>query len=292
MYDRSVSYRVFSIGNYLLLTIIAILCIVPMIHILAVSFSGRAPASANLVGLWPVDFTVDAYMKSIANENFIRALWMAVKRTVLGTGISMALVFLAAYPLSKDESVFRGRTVYAWFFVFTMLFSGGLVPWYIVIQKLHLMNSIWALVLPGAVSVWNIILLLNFFRNVPKELEEAALIDGANHFRTMVSIYLPLSMPAIATLSLFSMVGHWNSWFDGMLLMQDVRNYPLATFLQTIIVQQDFSKVNVRPEDLENIAQRTVKAAQIFIGALPILLVYPFLQRFFVKGIVLGAIKE
>ncbi|MOA08526.1 Inner membrane ABC transporter permease protein YcjP [compost metagenome] len=173
-----------------------------------------------------------------------------------------------------------------------MLFSGGLVPFYILIQKLNMMNTLWVLIVPGAVSVWNMILLLNFFRGVPRELEEAAFIDGAGHLRTLFSIYLPVSMPAIATLSLFSMVGHWNSWFDGLIFMTDHKNYPLATFLQTIIVQQDFSKVTVRPEDLENISQRTVKAAQIFIGMAPILLVYPFLQRFFVKGIVLGAVKE
>lgn len=123
------------------------------------------------------------------------------------------------------------------------------------------MNSLWVLILPGAVSVWNIILLLNFFRAVPKEMEEAAFIDGAGHFRTLFSVYLPVSMPAIATLSLFTIVGHWNSWFDGLLYMTDHRNYPLATFLQSVIVQQDFSKVTVRPEDLENISQRTVKAA-------------------------------
>ncbi|TLS48544.1 carbohydrate ABC transporter permease [Paenibacillus antri] len=288
----SISYRLFSWFNYTFLGVTSLLCILPMVHILAVSFSGKAPASANLVGLWPIDFTVDAYAKTLGNNNFLSALWIAVERTALGTVISMALIFLTAYPLSKEDYTFKGRTAYAWFFVFTMLFSGGMVPLYILVQKLHLMNTIWALVLPTAINVWLLILMLNFFRTVPKELEEAALIDGASHFRTMVSVFLPISLPAIATLSLFNMVFHWNSWFDGLLYMTEYDRYPLATFLQTIIVQQDFSKVNVRPEDLENIAQRTVKAAQIFIGALPILLVYPFLQRYFVKGIVLGAVKE
>lgn len=292
MRRQSVSYRIFSGFNYAFLLIVSLLCIMPLIHILAVSLSGKAPASANLVGLWPIQFTFDAYEKTLVNDNFLRALWLAVERTALGTGISMLVIFLTAYPLSKEDSFFRGRSVYAWFFVFTMLFSGGMVPSYILIQKLHMMNTMWALVLPTAVNVWLLILMLNFFRTVPKELEEAALIDGASHLRTLVSVYLPISLPAIATLSLFNMVGHWNSWFDGMLYITEYDKYPLATFLQTIIVQQDLSKVNVRPEDLENIAQRTVKAAQIFIGALPILLVYPFLQRYFVKGIVLGAVKE
>lgn len=280
MYHKTKPYRIFTVFNYILMIAISVLCVIPLIHVLAVSFSGKAAANANLVGLWPIDFTVDAYTKTIANENFTRSIWVTLQRTVLGTAFSMGVVILAAYALSKENARFRRRNLYIWLLVFTMLFSGGLVPMYILIQKLHLMNTLWVLILPGAVSVWNIILLLNFFRAVPKEMEEAAFIDGAGHFRTLFSVYLPVSMPAIATLSLFTIVGHWNSWFDGLLYMTNHRNYPLATFLQTVIVQQDFSKVTVRPEDLENISQRTVKAAQIFIGMAPILIVYPFLQRF------------
>nr|WP_244988544.1 carbohydrate ABC transporter permease [Paenibacillus xylanexedens] len=271
---------------------VSILCILPLVHILAVSFSGKAAASANLVTLWPIDFTVDAYTKTFGNSNFLSALWISVQRTILGTLLSMTLVFLTAYPLSKESLHFKGRSLYAWFFIFTMLFSGGLIPSYILIQKLGLMNTMWALILPGAVAVWNLILMMNFFRNVPKELEEAAFIDGANHITTLFKIYLPVSMPAIATISLFTMVGQWNSWFDGLIYMNDASKYPLATLMQTIIVQQDFSNMNVDATQLQNMSQRTVNAAQIFIGALPILLVYPFLQRFFVKGIVLGAVKE
>ncbi|MHA6483416.1 carbohydrate ABC transporter permease [Paenibacillus sp. strain BS8-2] len=292
MYHKSLSYRIFSVFNHAFLLIIALLCILPLIHILAVSFSGREAAGANLVTFYPINFTLDAYEKTIGNSQFLSSIWISLQRTLLGTSIGMALVFLAAYPLSKEENMFRGRSLYAWFFVFTMLFSGGMVPSYILVQKLGLMNSIWALVLPFAVSVWNMVLMLNFFRGIPKELEEAAFMDGANHFVTLLRIYLPISMPAIATLSLFTVVFHWNDWFSGMLYMSDYRNYPLATFLQSIIVQQDFSKVNVSPEELKNISQRTVKSAQIFIGALPVLIVYPFLQRFFVKGIVMGAVKE
>lgn len=292
MYYKTRTYQLFSVCNYIFLAVLAFVCIVPLLNILAVSLSSRAPANANLVGLWPVDFTWDAYAKTLDNENFIRALGVSVIRTALGTAIGMALVFLAAYPLSKDEHVFKGRSVYSWGFLFTMLFSGGLVPSYLLIVNLGLMNSIWALILPGAVNVWLVILMLNFFRNIPKELEEAALIDGASHFRTMLSIYLPISTASIATLSLFTMVGHWNSWFDGMIYMTDYKKYPLSTFLQTIIVQGDFSKMKVNPEQMENLSQRTVKAAQIFIGAVPILLVYPYLQKYFVKGIVLGSVKE
>jgi len=292
MYYKSRGYRAFSLANHLVLLALSLLCIVPLIHILAVSLSGRSAAMANLVGLWPVDFTIDAYLKTIDNSNFTTSLWIAVKRTSIATALSMLIVVLTAYPLSKDDASFRGRTAIVWFFVFTMLFNGGLIPNYILVQRLGLINSLWALILPGLLAVWNVVLLLNFFRNVPRELEEAALIDGANHLTTLFRIYLPVSLPAIATLSLFTMVGHWNSWFDGLIYMTDMTRYPLATFLQSIIVEQDFTRVKINPEDLENLSQRTVKSAQIFIGALPVLLVYPFLQRFFVKGIVLGAVKE
>jgi putative aldouronate transport system permease protein len=292
MNHQSIPYRIFSAANYIVLFALSLLCIIPLIHVLAVSFSGSGPATANIVKLWPIGFTFEAYTKTLNNPNFSAALLVSFQRTIIGTLISMGVTFLSAYALSKDSVSFKGRTMYAWFFVFTMLFNGGLVPWYIMIQKLHLMNSIWALILPSALNVWNIILMMNFFRGVPRDLEEAALIDGANHFTTLLRIYLPVSMPAIATISLFTMVYHWNSWFDGLVLINDYRKYPLATFLQTIIVQRDFSKVSIDPSELANISERTVKAAQIFIAALPILLVYPLLQRYFVKGMVLGAVKE
>ncbi|WP_159886777.1 carbohydrate ABC transporter permease [Paenibacillus puerhi] len=292
MYYKTMGYKLFSIANYIFLGFLSLLCILPLIHILAVSFSSMAPASSNLVTFWPIGFTMDAYEKTFGNANFLNSLLISGERTVLATVIGMFLVLLTAYPLSKDDQMFRGRSAYIWFFVFTLLFSGGLIPSYLLIQKLGLMNTIWALILPGAVSVWNIILMLNFFRGLPKELEEASFLDGAGQFKTLSLVYIPLSMPAIATLSLFTMVYQWNSWFDGMIYMSDIKKFPLASLLQTIIVQQDFSKINVDPKHLENISQRTVRAAQIFIGALPILLVYPFLQRFFVKGMVIGAVKE
>ncbi|MGO4109691.1 carbohydrate ABC transporter permease [Paenibacillus sp. YAF4_2] len=292
MYYKTLGYRLFNIGNYVFLGLLSLLCILPIIHILAVSLSSMAPANANLVGFWPMGFTTDAYAKTFGNSNFLNSLWISVERTVLSTVIGMLIVLLTAYPLSKDDQNFKGRTMYIWIFVFTILFSGGLIPSYILIQKIGLMDSIWALILPGAVSVYNIILMLNFFRGLPKELEEAAHLDGAGQLKTLVLVFIPLSMPSIATLSLFTMVYQWNSWFDGMIYMRDIKDYPLASLLQTIIVQQDFSKINVDAKQLENISNRTVRAAQIFIGALPILLVYPFLQRFFVKGMVIGAVKE
>jgi len=292
VYRKTWSYRVFNAFNLAFMFVVSLLCVVPLWHVLAVSLSSRAAADANLVGLWPVQFTLEAYKKTIDNPVFLGSIGVSVARTVVGTALTLLLAFLAAYPLSKDDAVFKGRTVYAWIFVFTLIFNGGLVPFYIVIQKLGMMDTFWVLVIPGAVNVWLTVLLMNFFRSVPRELEEAALIDGAGHVRTLFSVYLPVSLPAIATLALFSMVFHWNSWFDGLLYIHDNKKYPLATFLQTVIVQRDFSTMSISPEDLELISQKTVRAAQIFIGALPILLVYPFLQTYFIKGLVLGAVKE
>lgn len=292
MYYKSNGYKVFNVFNHIFLITMSLICILPLLHVFAVSLSGKSAATANIVNLWPVDFTLESYQKTIDNPAFIKALLYSVYRTVLGTGIGMAVIIFAGYALSKKYKEFKSRNGYMWFFVFTMLFSGGLVPGYILITNLGLMNTIWALVLPPALSVYNMILMMNFFRTIPGELEEAALIDGAGLFRILFNIHLPISMPALATITLFTLVGHWNSWFDGLIYMMDTSKYPLATFLQTVVVQQDFSKMSINPEDLENLSQRTVKAAQIFIGALPILLVYPFLQKYFVKGIVLGAVKE
>ncbi|MGG4145873.1 carbohydrate ABC transporter permease [Paenibacillus algorifonticola] len=293
MFHRSISYRVFSTFNVIFLALLSFMCIAPLLHVLAVSFSTSTAADANLVKLWPVGFSLDAYKATLSNVFFIGSFGNSIIRTVLGTAIALSLSILIGYALSKESSEFRGRNIYAWFFVFTMLFSGGLIPGYIVVQKLGLLNTVWALVLPGAVSVYNTILLMNFFRtSVPKALEEAAFIDGAGHFRALWQIYLPISLPSLATIGLFTMVGHWNAWFDGLIYMTHAEKYPMSTLLQTIVVQRDLSSMSVNADEMKELSNRTVKTAQIFIATLPIIIVYPFLQKFFVKGIVLGSVKE
>lgn len=289
MYHKTTSYKLFSLFNYFFLVVVAAFCILPLVHVLAVSFSSSAAATANTVKLWPVGFTTVAYEKTLANPLFLNSLWYSVIRTVAGTILSMALTVTAAYSLSKS---FKGRTVYSWIFIFTMLFNGGLIPTYIVITRLHLTNTLWSLILPPAVNVFNTILMMQFFRAIPKELEEAAFIDGAGHTITLIRVFLPLSLPSLATLSLFSMVYHWNAWFDGLIYMTDYRQYPLATFLQTIIQSGDMRNTNIDRDQLMLLSERTVRSSQIIIGALPILLVYPFLQRYFVHGMTLGAVKE
>ncbi|GIO99763.1 protein LplC [Paenibacillus lautus] len=285
--------RAFQVCNLIFLAFISFLCLMPIIHILAISFSSGSAAAAGKVALWPVEFTTAAYDNVFGKPEYVRAFGISIQRVVVGTALSMLLTIVTAYPLSKDRNTFRLRTVYAWIFVFTILFNGGLIPTYLTIKSLGLIDSLGALVFPMAINVFNVILLLNFYRNLPRELEDASRIDGAGHFSTLWKIYVPLSLPALATTGLFTMVGHWNSWFDGMLYMNHPENYPLQTFLQTVIIKMDFRFLKSENVELMlQLSDRTSRAAQIFVAAFPILIVYPFLQRFFIKGIVMGSVKE
>ena len=289
--------EIFPFVNAGILVLLASICVLPFIHILAISFSKSTAASAGKVTFWPVGFNTTSYKAVVSRLEFWKSMLISLQRLSLGIVINMSLTILAAYPLSKSARIFPRRTFYVWIFFFTMLFNGGLIPTYMLIRQLNMLNTIWALILPPpfGVPVWNVLILLNFFRRLPVELEEAAHIDGASHWTTLVKIYLPLSLPALATLTLFVSVAHWNSWFDGMIYMQTPYKYPLQTFLRTVITMPDVSYMsNMTMEEARNLAEissRTVKSAQIFIASLPILLVYPFLQRFFVKGIVLGGVK-
>ena len=297
MVKESVSRKAFIIINATLLALITAICITPLIHLLAVSLSHNKYAAAGVVGLWPMGFTLEAYSFLSARSSFTNSIMISVARVVLGACINMTLCVLTAYPLSRDNNQFHARTAYVWFFAITMFFGGGLVPTYLVVNMTGIGNTIWALVLPGALNVWHMVMMLNFFRGVPKSLEEAARLDGASHFRTLILIYLPLSLPSLATILLFTTVGHWNSWFDGFLYMNTPRKYPLQTYLSTLIMNPGLltNTAFLTQEDIErlsSIGAKSLRVAQIFLGALPIMCVYPFLQRFFIKGIVLGSVKE
>ena len=291
----STSRKIFNVSNATFLTLLTLLCLSPMLHLLAVSLSTNVYVAAGRVAFWPRGFTMAGYTHMMGQVEFFTALWISVQRLFLGIAVNMSLVILVAYPLSKEVKTFRARTFFAWFFAFTMFFGGGLIPTFIVVQRTGLIGSIWALILPGAINVWHAVMLLNFFRGVPKEMEEAAHMDGAGHITTMIRIFLPLSLPALATILLFTMVGHWNSWFDGMIYMRFPQQFPLATYLAMLVMQADASiRLMLSPEEIMALAQvddRTIRTAQIFLGALPIMLVYPFLQRFFLKGIVVGSVK-
>lgn len=284
--------KAFVVINFTLLAFLALLCLAPIVHVLSISLSSNEAVAGGQVTLWPVQFSTSAYEYALTKEAFITSLLISFQRVFLGTALQMAMIVLLAYPLSKEVDKFRFRTVYVWFVFLTILIGGGLIPYYMTIRATGLLDTIWALVIPASVPVFSVVLLLNFFRGLPKELEESAFIDGAGHFVTMWSIYLPLSKPALATLLLFSMVGHWNAWFDGLIFMNSPDHYPLQSYLQTIVVDTETEILTEQQAELmRELSNRTFKAAQIFIGALPILLVYPFLQKHFMKGIVLGSVK-
>lgn len=284
--------RLFDGFNYIFLAGFAILCLLPLAHIVAVSLSGRAPATGGFVSFWPIDFTLENYEQVMGSRHFVRSFLISVIRVLTGTSLNMLLVILTAYPLSKTPRTFKGRNIFMWFFVFAMLFEGGLIPSFLVVRSLGLLNTLGALILPTAVPIFSVILMMNFFRDVPKDLEESALIDGASHWRVLWHIYIPLSLPAIATLTLFSAVNHWNAWFDGLIYMTDNANYPMQTFLRTVILTLDLTQVGINPQDLQRLSDRAIRGAQIVVATVPILVVYPFLQRYFISGIKLGAVKE
>lgn len=290
---RNAGTIAFAIGNYAFLVLISAMCVFPLVHVLAVSFSSSSAASSGLVKLWPVDFTLSSYQYVASKKEFLASILVTLQRVLIGTSLNMILTIMVAYPLSKEVSQLRLRTLYVWVFVFTMLFYGGLIPTYILVKELGMLDTMAALVLPTAVPIFNVILLLNFFRGVPKELLESAFIDGAGHWKTLWKIVVPVSLPVLATITLFAIVFHWNAWFDGLIYMNSPSNYPLSSYLQTIIVAKDLSNINTSNlSELQNLSDRTVKSAQIFLGALPVLIVYPFLQKYFIKGIVMGSVKE
>lgn len=286
---------VFDAFNYSLLALTAFICILPIINVLSISFSSSAAASANLVKLWPIDFNLESYKYALTKPQFLASFWVSVQRVILGLVINLTCTILAAYPLSKNNKELAGRNFYAWFFFVTMIFNGGLVPWFITIKQLDLINTIWALVLPGAVPVFNVIILMNFFKQLPKEINESAVIDGAGHFIILLGIYIPLSLPSLATITLFTVVGHWNDWFSGLILMTSPEKYPLQTYLQSIVVVRDTTTLATASKEtiemLSMVSDRTLKAAQIFIAALPVLAIYPFMQKYFMKGLILGSVK-
>ncbi len=291
---KSKGRTVFLIFNYFFLASTALVCVLPFAHLLAVSFSSSSAVSAGRVGFWPAEFTLSAYEFALRGGKFFRSLVISVERVVLGLLVNVVLMVITAYPLSKTKEQVAGRNIYMCYLVLTMLVSGGLIPTYLVVAKAGLLDSIWALILPGALPVYNMVILMNFLRGVPKELEEAAFIDGASPVTALIRVILPIMKPAIATVSLFCIVSHWNDWFSGMIYIENPSGYPLQTYLQTLLLNfeammrksgTDYTKL------LSMMNARTGRAAQLFLGALPVMAVYPFLQKYFTTGLVMGSVK-
>ena len=291
-YKQSWSSRLYETVVYVVVAVVSIVCIYPMLHVVAISFSDKDAVNAGLVNVIPIGFNLDSYRFAMQGGKFFTAFWVSVRRTILGVLVNMILIILTGYPLSKTPRQFSWRTGYRWFFVFTMLFLGGMIPTFIVVNKLGLMNTLASLILPGALPVYYLILFQNYVKSLPDELSEAAYIDGAGELKVLWKIILPLSKPMLATLTLFCAVSHWNAWFDGLIYMSREYNYPLQTYLRTVVVETNMELVtNLSLEEIRNVTPENSKAAQIVLAMLPILMVYPFLQKHFTKGIVMGSVK-
>lgn len=291
--DRSFGSTLFDIIIVVVLVSLALLCIFPLWYTFCISVSEKSKVAAGLVTLWPIGFNTNAYRDILGDANFLRSFWTSVQRVFLGTICELVVTILMAYPLSKTTKQFKARNGIMWFLVFAMLFSGGLIPWYQTMKSIGMINNIWGLVLGNSLPIFNVILMMNFFRNIPKEIDEAALLDGAGPWSMLFRIYLPISKPAIATVALFSMVYHWNEFFNGLVLMTRQANYPLQTYIQQMVVVINTAYMTQdQIRQLDQLSNQTLNAAKIFIAIIPILLIYPFLQRYFISGITLGSVKE
>ncbi|HCE12467.1 MAG TPA: ABC transporter permease [Enterococcus sp.] len=283
---------------YLIVILLTLSCLVPLLNVLALSLSSSQAAAGNKVGLWPVDLTLAAYERIINDTQFWRSFGISVFRVFVALVLNLVMIVTLAYPLSKSKKVFRTRRFFMGFMVFAMLFNGGMIPTYLIVRNLGMINSIWALILPGAVPIGSVILVMNFFRGVPKSLEESALLDGANAFDVLRKIYIPISLPSLATVSLFSIVGSWNDFFGGLIYMTKIENYPLMTYIQSLSVniaetlQNASGMTSEQLQSLLAVSDRNLNAAKIIVAIVPLLVIYPFLQKYFVQGIVVGAVKE
>ncbi len=294
--NRSFHSKVRVTVIYGIVLLLGLSCLLPLLNILAISFSGSAAVSANRVGILPVDFTLTAYDKILSDGQFWRSFMISVIRVILALALNLAVTVPMAYAMTKSKKEFRARNIYMNLLIFAMLFNGGMIPTYILVRNLGLLNSIWSLVLPGALPIFNVIMLMNFFLGIPKSLEEAALIDGASPFQVLIKIMVPCAKPSIATVSLFSIVGSWNDFFSGLIYMQKVENYPIMTYIQSLNVDiQELLKSGASSSALENVTElsnRNLNAAKIVVAVIPLLLIYPILQKYLITGMVMGSVKE
>lgn len=275
--------------NAIVLIAVAAVMVVPFLYIFSVSFSSMEEYLRKDFIIWPEQWVADAYRYILSNDNFIKSVFVTIFITVLGTTLNLAFTSTMAYALAKP---FYGQKVLLLLVLFTFLFSAGIIPTYLIVKATGLLNSIWALIIPVLISPWNLIVFTQFFKSIPEELNEAALIDGAGPFKVFARIVLPLSKPALATFGLFYAVMHWNSYFTAMLYLSNPKLWPIQLLLRQIVVVNDTSSLSV--EQLANIQPppaETVQMAAILLATVPILLVYPFLQKHFAKGVMIGSVK-
>lgn len=293
MQFKTRAYKIFSIFNTIFLLILTLICLLPLVHVVALSLSNAVAANSNRVQFWPIGFNTAAYKLIFTNRAFIRAFGVSVLRTVTGCALTLIMVILTAYPLSSQDKDLKGRKLIICYFVLPMLISGGLVPTYINIKNLGLIDSFLVFILPGCVPTSYVILMMNFFRGISRSLRESASIDGADDFTILLKILLPLSLPSVATIALFSAVGHWNEWFKGMIFMNGQDLWPLQTLLRSMLLKVEETIFDAGEiTELSRLSSKSFQAAQVIFAIVPIMCVYPFLQRYFISGMTIGSVKE
>ncbi|MDF2671340.1 MAG: transporter permease [Paenibacillus sp.] len=282
----------FQVFALLFILILSVAMVYPFIHVISISFSTPDEALRPGIHLYPKEFTLEAYTKAFKSSGIWYGFQNTIFRTVVGTLLSLVFMAMAAYPLSKKHLPLRG--FYTMFIVLTMFFGGGLIPTYLMVRGLGLYDSVWVYIIPVLFNTFYMLIVRNFFMSIPGELEDSARMDGANDIRILFSIVIPLSKPILATVALWTAVGHWNAWFDALIYIQDPTKQVLQNFLRRLVVENQDTELRMLMEQQsigQTVTPETVKAAVIMIATAPILLVYPFLQRFFVKGIIVGSLK-
>ena len=283
--------RVFVSLVYVVLSISMCVVALPIVHLIAVSLSGANPVVAGEVALWPKQWQTAAYAYVLGAETFFRSFRVSFVITVVGSLAGVVLSVMAAYPLSKPKLPWRKGIVLV--YVFTMMFSGGIVPQYLLMNQLGLLNSIWAVILPSVTAVFNLLIVKNYFETLPEEIEEAAKIDGASQTTILFRVLLPLSAPVIATVFLFYAVGFWNDYFNSRMYITDQALTPLQVYLRTVIFEAQDPTGNFKLDQagLGAAAPQSIINATVILSMLPMVILYPFLQRFFLQGIVIGSVK-
>jgi putative aldouronate transport system permease protein len=292
MENHTKTDKVLLFGNKIVLTICALIVLLPLLYILLASFLDPNILLSKGLSLNPADWSLEGYIRILQDDLMVRGFINSIIYSVGFTLVTVVATVFAAYPLSIDG--FRGKNVFMVFFLITMFFNGGLIPTYLVVKDLGLLNTIWSIILPGAISVWNIILARTFFKGLPKELFEAAKIDGASELKIFLKIVLPLSKPIIFVIALYAFVGQWNSYFDAMIYLEDQELQPLQLVLRSILIQNQVQPGMISDQlamaELSKLAEK-IKYASIVISSLPLLIMYPFFQKYFEKGVMVGSIK-
>ncbi|MBX3012757.1 MAG: carbohydrate ABC transporter permease [Caldilineaceae bacterium] len=289
---ESLGDRIFLLGIYLFLLVILVIVLYPLVYVVSSSFSSPLAVSSGRVWLWPVDFTLRGYQVALSNPQIITGYANSIYYTFFGTLISVVATVLVAYPLSRRTLYGRGAIML--FITFTMIFSGGLIPTYLVVKELGMLDTRWAMIIPQAVAAWQVIIARTFFQvNIPDELAEAAALDGCSDLRFLWSVVVPLSKPIIAVLVLMYAVGQWNAYFDALLYLKSPDLQPLQLVLRSILILNTTTSGSMEASVMVERQQMAdlLKYSLIVVGSLPVLLIYPFAQRYFVRGMLIGSIK-